>query len=791
MNLPKLSTTIVAWLAIMVCCANSENIWIKVITTRSEFYEPGLEIARKHIMKTNLLGKHKLQFNYVRPGTTLILFLKQLAAFNMKHFLTIGPASSRDITLISPLVTENSMIQYNLNGLVNDFEDVNMYPYLFNFCVLFSGYERALTTFLHHHNWTRVAFIYISDTTKFSDTYYRSATSTEVHVRERGINVERLEKFSMFDDSTRANVPQWNRILKSTRDDNDLRIYVYFFNVLAMRYTLCELYKLGMYGPKYVHIVFHSKWFVYYKGFARGRTNCTVEQENIVLKNFVFMNRASKRDDDILTVANLTVGQINSEVKASFNKKFPKHIYPNEKLDSESLYYYDALWSFAKSINHISKKHPRFVDNFDNWEKNTTRLSIMTDAMSNLDFEGVTAKIKFHQKGNIRRLNSNIDFKKYDGNSSTTKTGKVNTTLMDVIGDDGNYVDRFRTEWEFPIPLDAPKIVESTKEYGETVLIIIWLFAGAGILLCLIFLTINIYYRQVDFIKLSSPNINNLICVGGIVTYISIFLGGLDTTIVDVEKVPLFCNISIVVLSVGFTLTFGSLFSKTWRIYRIFTKKNSIRSVVIRDTHLFGVVMVLLLIDFAMFVCFLAIAPYHLQAQVIDEKLIPSEDIILKTIINRCTSDHQNWFLGAMFFYKGLLMLFGLFLAYETKNIKVESINDSKYIGFAVYNVSLFATLGSIVFTSLYNTEHYRASYIVFCVCIIQSTTVTLCLIFGPKVWNILKDYKDPNFHNGRPVIPGQHYTNSNSHSMKSGSQSQSDANKEMESGKSEYSSEK
>ena len=42
---------------------------------------------------------------------------------------------------------------------------------------------------------------------------------------------------------------------------------------------------------------------------------------------------------------------------------------------------------------------------------------------------------------------------------------------------------------------------------------------------------------------------------------------------------------------------------------------------VIRDTHLFGVVMVLLLIDFALFICFLAIAPYHLQAQVIDEKV--------------------------------------------------------------------------------------------------------------------------------------------------------------------------
>ena len=85
-----------------------------------------------------------------------------------------------------------------------------------------------------------------------------------------------------------------------------------------------------------------------------------------------------------------------SEVEESFNKKYPKRIYPTEMLDSEGLYYYDALWSFAKSMNHIMKKHPRFVENFDNWEKNITRMNIMADAMSKLDFEGATVSICFY-----------------------------------------------------------------------------------------------------------------------------------------------------------------------------------------------------------------------------------------------------------------------------------------------------------------------------------------------------------------------------------------------------------
>ena len=53
----------------------------------------------------------------------------------------------------------------------------------------------------------------------------------------------------------------------------------------------------------------------------------------------------------------------------------------------------------------------------------------------------------FRRQDNIRRLNSNIDFKKYDGNSSITERGKVNTTLLGVIGDDGVYIENFRIEW--------------------------------------------------------------------------------------------------------------------------------------------------------------------------------------------------------------------------------------------------------------------------------------------------------------------------------------------------------
>ena len=40
-----------------------------------------------------------------------------------------------------------------------------------------------------------------------------------------------------------------------------------------------------------------------------------------------------------------------------------------------------------------------------------------------------------------------------------------------------------------------------------------------------------------------------------------------------------------------------------------------------------------------------------------------------------------------MYAYKGLQLILGLFLAYETRSVKLKQINDSRLVGMAIYNV--------------------------------------------------------------------------------------------------------
>ncbi len=70
---------------------------------------------------------------------------------------------------------------------------------------------------------------------------------------------------------------------------------------------------------------------------------------------------------------------------------------------------------------------------------------------------------------------------------------------------------------------------------------------------------------------MSSPNMNNLIIIGCILTYISVILLGLDSNLTPKESFPFICTARAWILMCGFTLSFGSMFSKTWRVHSIFT----------------------------------------------------------------------------------------------------------------------------------------------------------------------------------------------------------------------------
>lgn len=64
----------------------------------------------------------------------------------------------------------------------------------------------------------------------------------------------------------------------------------------------------------------------------------------------------------------------------------------------------------------------------------------------------------------------------------------------------------------------------------------------------------------------------------------------------------------------------------------------------------------------------------------------------------------------------------------------IPALNDSKYIGMSVYNVFVLSVIGAVVSLALEGSEHYDASYAILSMCLIMGTSLTMLLVFAPKV---------------------------------------------------------
>ena len=71
-------------------------------------------------------------------------------------------------------------------------------------------------------------------------------------------------------------------------------------------------------------------------------------------------------------------------------------------------------------------------------------------------------------------------------------------------------------------------------------------------------------------VKLSSPYINIMIVTGAVVFYVTVILFGVDENVASYSTVDGLCQARIWLVSIGFSLLYGTIFAKTLRVYYIF-----------------------------------------------------------------------------------------------------------------------------------------------------------------------------------------------------------------------------
>ncbi|XP_054736643.1 uncharacterized protein LOC129243565 [Anastrepha obliqua] len=227
-------------------------------------------------------------------------------------------------------------------------------------------------------------------------------------------------------------------------------------------------------------------------------------------------------------------------------------------------------------------------------------------------------------------------------------------------------------------------------------------------------------YQQVKVVRAASPALLRVIALGAFFIYC--------TNIVMYPNPNLYtCTARIWLREIGFSLTYGALMLKTWRISVIF-RVRSAKAVKITDAALLKRLGIICgVIGTCLLVRTLVAPPDVVVGRTADD---------LKAFL--CKTDYWDYTFTSM---EVLFLAWGVRLCIMVRKAPSE-FNESRFISMAIYNEFLLTCFLNVSMLFLQSPANPDLLYIIF-FCHTQLTvTLLLCLIFGSKVYIVLRSGK-------------------------------------------------
>ncbi|XP_052867497.1 probable G-protein coupled receptor CG31760 [Anopheles cruzii] len=178
----------------------------------------------------------------------------------------------------------------------------------------------------------------------------------------------------------------------------------------------------------------------------------------------------------------------------------------------------------------------------------------------------------------------------------------------------------------------------------------------------------------------------------------------------------------------GFCVTYTALLMKTWRVSLTYRVKSA-HKVKLTDKQLLQWMVPILL------VMFIYLGTWTLSAPPTAEKIEDQHGLIFK----QCS---YNWWDHSLAIGEVLFLAWGIRVCYNVRN--AESLyNEAKLISYAIYNIALVNTTMVAFHLFIFPQAGPDIKYLLGFIRTQLSTSVTIALVFGPKVLRILRGQGD------------------------------------------------
>ena len=311
---------------------------------------------------------------------------------------------------------------------------------------------------------------------------------------------------------------------------------------------------------------------------------------------------------------------------------------------------------------------------------------------------------------------------------------------VNILGDDGYLKQEFVGEYMEGIGLtmvegaleailprivrDRPMDVERELTLTQGLFVGMSVLSGLVALVILHFLHFTVTNSSNRLIRMSSPSLNVLSAVGALLLCVWIPITGFS------HEKSLFCSLDLCLLLFGSTLIFTPMIMKQFRVLHVFHSEG-INPSRLKDKNMIISVILWLFVDLVVLVLWLATSPFSIEKVRQSSFLDEEADELVTPFVYECQSHYSEYFLGFIYAYRGIMILVGAIIAWNVRGVQIQALNDSKWVGFSLYNAAFFAVILVPIQGALAN--HVDLQFALTAGCVLFAVLLSMCLMFVPK----------------------------------------------------------
>ena len=583
--------------------------------------------------------------------------------------------------------------------------DSDAFPWLVHTVSSSIALNNAVLAILRESKWRRISTVYDSSTlahkTTKSDLERQAMNATE-------FNVTRSIQIDPFDNVFPTIINSQSRI-----------VYVSALNSGCAE-ILCEAYHRDAIYPGYVYILLDRS----IPGLISEAniTNCSPSQIMKALEGVFFLRFGLANDEDTKLVSNVTYREYYNEYLQRL-MEIEMATNNSQDLDKNNTYanaMYDQIWAFALALGNSLKTVEINNITLDNLQLQQSELfaNIVKSEFQNLSFEGATGFVNFESSKGLE-VSSVVNI--YQVINGTEELVRIYKPLVSEkliikknISSSAWPPDSFETR-RYVLP---PWL--STLIY---IVISVCMFTTALVVLFML------VYRHRPEVKASSQWLNMIMITGCYFLYISCLTrnltGGYQSN--NYILFTVLCNIEIWLWMIGLVLLLAVLLFRLLRIRHIFQAYGKV-SIYWRNKYLvmwISIVLsgaILILTTWASTDVIRMVRRTDYQPNATNSLPYFEERVI-------CSCDKLGIWLAIALSYNGILMLFLVFLAVQTRKIRLSNFKNTKQIN--IFATTLSMTLAILVPTWLViDVWKEDTVYRHFIVCFVFLCPAIYCHVF-------------------------------------------------------------